>query len=46
MKKIIQELKKNLSECDILLRMLEKESKCITINIKLANALYDAKVDK
>lgn len=41
MKKLLDDLKNNIAECDILLRTLEKESKCITINISTSNLLYD-----
>lgn len=42
MKQLLNDLKKNIAECDILLRTLEKESKCITINISTSNILYDS----
>lgn len=42
MKKLLAEIKNNIAECDILLRTLEKESKCINFNISTANILYDS----
>lgn len=43
MKKLLEEIKKEIVECDILLRELEQESKCFTINVMTANLQYEYK---
>lgn len=44
MKNLLEEIKKEIIECDILLRELEKESKCFTINVTTSNLQYDNKM--